>query len=105
MNKYKIEFNRAYIKELKKIPVRDQQKIRKKILDLAKEPKPDGCKKLQGKKSPPLYRIRCGDYRVVYSLSEKILLNPSCYPVSPMKREIFDEMFSFNSKVMFYKHF
>lgn len=70
VNKYKIEFNRAYIKELKKIPARDQQKI----LDLAKEPKPDGCKKLQGKKSPPLYRIRCGDYRVVYSLREKILL-------------------------------
>jgi mRNA interferase RelE/StbE len=74
VTKYKIEFIKTYVKELKKIPARDQKKIHKKILDLAKEPKPDGCKKFQGKKTPPLYRIRCGDYRIVYSLNEKILL-------------------------------
>ena len=69
MIKYTIEFNKLYLKELKKIPT-----IREKILNLSKNPKPEGCKKLKGRNFPPLYRIRCGDYRVVYTINDKILL-------------------------------
>jgi mRNA interferase RelE/StbE len=35
---------------------------------------PDGCKKLQGPSLPTLYRIRCGYYRVVYTINDHILL-------------------------------
>lgn len=72
--KYEIQFNKAYLKDLKKIPKNDQKKIQKKILELSEEPRPESCKKLQGGSTPPLYRIRCGDYRIVYTVSDDVLL-------------------------------
>lgn len=57
---YRIEFNKAYLKDLEKIPLRARKQIRESVSDLAYNPRPDGCKKLQGNKNPPLYRIRSG---------------------------------------------
>ena len=74
MLKYKVEFNKKYLKELEKIPVRARNQIRESILHLAHNPRPDGCKKLQGNTDPPLYRIRCGDYRVIYTIRDDFLL-------------------------------
>jgi len=37
------------------------------VADLADEPPPDGCKKLRARNG---YRIRVGDYRVVYSVDD-----------------------------------
>jgi mRNA interferase RelE/StbE len=71
---YKIAFNRAYIKDLKRIPVDAQKQIREKIATLAVNPRPEGCKKLRGSFYPPLFRIRCGDYRIVYSVDDGVLL-------------------------------
>jgi mRNA interferase RelE/StbE len=71
---YKITFNRAYIKDLRSIPSYAQRQIKEKILALAADPRPDGCKKLRGEFDPPLYRIRCGDYRIVYSIDDGVLL-------------------------------
>lgn len=39
---------------------------------LAKNPRPDGCKKLQGGASA--YRIRVGDYRVIYTVDDAVLI-------------------------------
>ncbi len=69
---YRVEFNKRYLKDLEKIPSKLQKQIGQKIRDLAFNPRPDGCKKLQG--SDDLYRIRCGDYRVVYTIKDEILL-------------------------------
>ena len=74
MVKYRIEFNKAFLKDLKKIQVKYRNKILKKIDALADNPRPDGCKKLQGSSSPALYRIRCGDYRVIYTIEDNVLL-------------------------------
>lgn len=71
---YKISFNRACIKDLKSIPAHAQRQIKEKILALAIDPRPDGCKKLRGEFNPLLYRIRCGDCRIVYSIDDGILL-------------------------------
>jgi mRNA interferase RelE/StbE len=71
---YRVLFNRAYLKDLKCIPKNAQKQIKAKIMGLAINPRPEGVRKLQGKFDPPLYRIRCGDYRVVYSIDDGILL-------------------------------
>jgi len=42
------------------------------LQELAHDPRPDGCKKLRG--SANSYRIRTGDYRVVYSISDDVLI-------------------------------
>jgi len=39
---------------------------------LASNPRPDGCRKLQG--SENALRIRIGDYRIVYTVDDVILI-------------------------------
>jgi mRNA interferase RelE/StbE len=59
-------------KELEAIgPKKDRQRIVAAILALADDPRPSGCRKLSGRDK---YRIRCGDYRVVYSVQDVILV-------------------------------
>lgn len=40
------------------------------IVGLANDPRPPGCKKLKGRSG---YRIREGNYRVIYEINDKIL--------------------------------
>ena len=70
---YKVELHKSCTKDLKKIPQTNKKQIQKSILALANTPRPEGFKKLKGAKDP-LYRIRCGDYRVVYTIRDKVLL-------------------------------
>lgn len=56
-------------KDLKKIPSKIYQRIKEKILFLANDPFPVNSKKLQDEDG--LYRIRMGDYRIVYRLNPK----------------------------------
>lgn len=39
---------------------------------LADNPRPDGCRKLQG--SENAFRIRVGDYRVIYTVDDAVLI-------------------------------
>ncbi|MBN4066620.1 type II toxin-antitoxin system RelE/ParE family toxin [Simkania negevensis] len=73
LNKYKVQFNKRYLKDLQKIPRADQRQIRESILSLADNPRPSGCKKLKGSKGF-LYRVRWGDYRVVYTIQDDVLI-------------------------------
>ena len=43
-------------------------RIDKRILGLAANPRPQGCRKLRGQKD--IWRIRIGDYRVLYSIHD-----------------------------------
>lgn len=49
-----------------------QKRITKRLRTLADNPRPQGVKKLIGKED--LYRIREGDYRIIYTLREKELI-------------------------------
>lgn len=69
---YSIELSRAAHKALKNIPRTDVKKIHNKIEKLKKESFPNGCEKLEG--SDDLYRIRSGDYRIIYQVFNKKLL-------------------------------
>ena len=48
------------------------KRIGKKLDLLAKNPRPPGVEKLSGKQS--IYRVRSGDYRIVYEIQDKVLL-------------------------------
>ena len=63
---YIISFARSARKELESLPALVIGKVFPRIEALAKEPRPKGCRKLQGEKN--LWRIRIGDYRVVYAV-------------------------------------
>lgn len=69
---YSIELSRIAHKALKDIPHTDVRKIRDKIEKLMKEPLPNGCEKLAG--NDDLYRIRSGDYRIIYQILKKRLI-------------------------------
>ena len=71
---YKLQFNKRYVKDLEKIPLPFRKIIREKVESLSSNPRPEGCTKLQGSKKVPLYRIRAGDYRVVYAIYDDTLV-------------------------------
>ena len=68
---YNIEFRNKVLKVLIKINEPYYSAIKKHIYDLAEDPRPKGCKKLKGRSG---YRIRVGDYRVIYEIFDDILL-------------------------------
>ena len=69
---YRIEVKESAGKALAKLPKADQQRIQTKIDALAENPRPPGVKKLEGEEGQ--YRIRSGDYRVVYNIQDQVLL-------------------------------
>ena len=69
---YSIQFTSSSAKEIEALPAFEVTKIFSKIESLNENPKPHGTKKLKGKAS--LWRIRFGNYRVVYSILEKKLI-------------------------------
>jgi len=70
--KYSIEFTERAIRDLESLPAMERRKVGKRIEALGANPHPSGVKKLQG--AEDLYRIRSGDYRVIYSIADKKLL-------------------------------
>jgi len=68
---YRIEVTPRAQKDLKALPVRERQRVADQIDALQADPRPPGCKKLEGKED--FYRIRVGDYRVVYLVKEEVL--------------------------------
>ncbi|MEH2383859.1 MAG: type II toxin-antitoxin system RelE/ParE family toxin [Nostoc sp.] len=69
---YEVKFSRGAKKQFRKLPIDVQQRIQTKINDLAIEPRPNGVKKLQDDDNS--YRVRVGDYRVVYEVDDDVLI-------------------------------
>jgi mRNA interferase RelE/StbE len=72
--KYRIQIAEKIEKKLVKLPEKDKERIIETIDSLVENPRPDGCKKLQGNQKPPLYRVRAGNYRIIYSIQDEMLL-------------------------------
>ena len=68
MARYSLEIRRSARKELDALNDALFTQIDRKILALAGDPRPAGCRKLRGHKD--LWRIRAGDYRVVYVIDD-----------------------------------
>lgn len=72
MDTYKIEWKRSAIKELEKLPRPMISKIVSAVENLSSSPYPHGVRKLVG--SEDTYRIRVGDYRVLYNIIHNKLI-------------------------------
>ena len=67
MDKYSIEIVPKAEKEFSRLSEIIKSRVSSKIIVLEDNPRPFGCKKLVG---TDYYRIRIGDYRVVYSIKD-----------------------------------
>jgi mRNA interferase RelE/StbE len=67
MARYEVYLKRSAAKELGRIPRTDLRRVVARIRSLAKEPRPAGSEKLSAQER---YRIRQGDYRIVYSVQD-----------------------------------
>ncbi len=66
MPEYTITFAQSARKELEHLSANIVNRVFPKIESLARNPRPSGCHKLQGFEN--LWRIRIGDYRVIYQI-------------------------------------
>ncbi|MGD9857553.1 MAG: type II toxin-antitoxin system RelE/ParE family toxin [Planctomycetaceae bacterium] len=69
---YRVELKPRADKELRALPQSVQLRVVRALRDLSENPRPAGVKKLAGETD--LYRIRVGDYRVVYQIQDERLL-------------------------------
>ena len=69
---WRIEVHRQVEKSLKRLPGDVVSRIWTKIKRLQTDPRPKGCVKLDGYET--LYRIRVGDFRVIYAIEDELLI-------------------------------
>ncbi|MGH7783214.1 MAG: type II toxin-antitoxin system RelE family toxin [Candidatus Binatia bacterium] len=72
MAKYKLFFTETFYKALKIVPAKDIKRILSRVKRLADDPRPEGSQKLSGQ--PDRYRIRQGNYRIIYSVKDEQLV-------------------------------
>jgi mRNA interferase RelE/StbE len=68
---YCLNFSKQALKELGEINEPFYSHIKQAISDLSENPRPSGYKKLKGRDG---YRIRIGNYRVIYDIFDAILV-------------------------------
>ncbi len=69
---YQVEVAPAAIRQLRKLDPAARRRVQAAIELLADEPRPSGAKKLVGGEGE--WRVRTGDYRIVYKINDNILL-------------------------------
>jgi mRNA interferase RelE/StbE len=69
---FRIEWKKSTREDLRKLPVSTEERIPELVENLAENPFPQGVEKLSG--SQHAYRIRLGDYRVVYEVVVELKL-------------------------------
>ena len=68
MMEYTITIARSARRELQALALDMAERVLERIESLSANPRPPGCRKLRG--SNDLWRIRIGDYRVVYRIDD-----------------------------------
>jgi mRNA interferase RelE/StbE len=70
--KYRIEFSPSAESQFKKLPREVQTRLKPRIDGLTENPFPRGVRKLSAEEN--LYRLRIGDYRIIYQVKGRVLL-------------------------------
>jgi len=68
---YRIELRPAAVRALRKLDPQVRRRVQGAIALLALDPRPPGARALQGR---PGLRVRVGDYRIIYTLEDDVLL-------------------------------
>jgi mRNA interferase RelE/StbE len=68
---YRLLIKPSAVKELEALPAKDRRRLVARVQGLSDDPRPPGSEKLSGH---ALYRIRQGNYRVLYSVEDEALI-------------------------------
>jgi mRNA interferase RelE/StbE len=68
---YRLFIKPSAAKEIEALTKKERIRVTHRIQDLSKDPRPAGCEKLSGQDK---YRVRQGQYRIVYSVSDVELI-------------------------------
>jgi mRNA interferase RelE/StbE len=71
MSPYRIELRPAAIRALKRIHPEDKERVQGAIALLGQDPRPPKAIALSGR---PGYRVRVGNYRIIYTIQDDVLL-------------------------------
>ena len=71
MTIYRIELRPAAMRALKKLDPDSRPRVQGAIALLAQDPRPPASRPLRGR---PGYRVRVGEYRIVYTVADDVLL-------------------------------
>jgi mRNA interferase RelE/StbE len=71
LSRYRIELRPAALRTLRKLDPQIRRRIHGAIALLAENPRPPNAKKLKGRDA---FRVRTGNYRVIYTIEDDILL-------------------------------
>ena len=69
--RYAIQIEPSFARGFDRLPANLQRRVNVRVALLADSPRPPGCAKLSG--FPSRYRIRVGDYRVIYEVKDELL--------------------------------
>lgn len=69
---YRVEVAPAALRQLRKLDHPSRRRVQAAIEILGEEPRPSGAKKLVGGDGE--WRVRTGDFRIVYEIQERVLL-------------------------------
>jgi mRNA interferase RelE/StbE len=69
--RYRIEISPAARRALRRVDQRNALRLQAAIALLARDPRPPASRPLRSK---PAYRLRVGDYRVVYTIDDGVLV-------------------------------
>ena len=69
---YAVEFSPSAAREFRKLAPEVRRRLSPHIDSLAQDPRRSGAKKLKGRED--LWRIRVGDYRIVYEIRDRTLV-------------------------------
>ncbi len=69
---YTLEFASSAARQYRKLPASVQSRLAKALDKLVLNPRHHGCEKLED--ALAAYRVRVGDYRIVYNIEDDILV-------------------------------
>lgn len=65
---YRVDTKPSAAAQIRKLPRNIQERVLAKLRQLAENARPSGVQKLRGEED--LYRVRVGNYRIVYTISD-----------------------------------
>jgi mRNA interferase RelE/StbE len=71
MSRYRVELRPAAFRALRKLDQPARGRLHGAIALLAEDPRPPAARSLKGR---PGFRVRVGDYRIIYTVSDDVLL-------------------------------
>lgn len=86
MTNYRIELRPAAFRSLKQIHPQDRERTHGAIALLGSDPRPPKAIALSGR---PGFRVRVGDYRIIYTIQDDILLVVVVTPGH--RRDVYDK--------------